>query len=68
VHNILNLSSKNFPIQLFAKDIDSVNFLKDLAIVSLSSSKFSGDASETNLLTLFQIFSVGFKSGEYEGR
>ena len=64
MHSILNLLSRNFSFQFFAEDIDFVSFLKALAIVSFSSSMFSGDLSETALLTLFQMFSIGFRSGE----
>lgn len=60
--------SKNFVIQDLAKDKLPDNSLKDVIIVSFISSTSRINLTDTLLLTLFQINSIGFKSGEYGGK
>ena len=68
----LTINTNPPPKNLVIQDLANVNLMEhsmnDLAMIFLMSSRFLTNLSDMTLLTLFQMYSIGFRSGEYGGR
>ena len=66
--NKFNISYKNLGIHILATERFAVNPKNASFTIPVSSSRFSISEIDRTLFMLFQINSIGFKSGEYGGR
>ena len=66
--NKFNLFTRNFSIHLHANDKFTARILNWWSIFEISSNVFSKALMDMNRFKLFQINSIGFKSGQYGGR